>query len=265
MNCTEWQDRIDVYADAELPPSDLHAFRAHAETCPACAAMALAVTESKAAIRRAGHRHTAAPELRARVLASLKNEGLADAGRVPAHRERVMSWGFGRLNSAVWPRWGLAIAALLLLAVGLFTVNRQQQSAALAELVDMHIADLASSNPVEVVSTDRHTVKPWFQGKIPFTFDLPELQGSPFTLVGGRVAYFRQEPGAELLFQYQRHLISVFIFRRSSQLALPASFSDQSSSFRVHTWTQGGLHYVVVGDASAATIQQLSDLLHDVQ
>ena len=266
MNCTEWQDRIDAYVDAELPPSDLNAFRAHAEKCPACAAMALEVTESKAAIRRAGHRYTASPELRARLFAAMTSERFEQHRPVSARRERAMSWrARWRLTSAAWPRWGFAIAALLLVAVGLFLVTRRQQSTALAELVDLHVADLASANPVEVVSTDRHTVKPWFQGKIPFTFDLPEVQGSPFSLLGGRVTYFHQEPGAQLLFRYQRHLISVFIFRQTPELALPASFSDQSSSFRVRTWIQGGLRYVVVGDAAPAIIQQLSDLLHVAQ
>jgi anti-sigma factor RsiW len=266
MNCTEWHNRIDAYVDAELPPSDLRAFRAHAEICPACAVMALVVTESKAAIRRVGRRYISTSELRARVFASIKSEGLAHHQAVPVRRQRAMSWGgWGRLTSATWPRWALATAVLLLFAVGISMVNRREQSTALAELVDLHVADLASSNPVEVVSTDRHTVKPWFQGKIPFTFDLPELQGSAFTLLGGRVAYFHQEPGAELLFRYQRHLISVFMFRQTSQLALPASLADQSSTFRVRTWTQAGLRYVVVGDANAAIIQQLSELLLNVQ
>jgi anti-sigma factor RsiW len=78
-----------------------------------------------------------------------------------------------------------------------------------------------------------------------------------------RVTYFHQEPGAQLVFRYQRHLISVFIFRQTPQLALPASFSGQSSSFRVRTWMQGGLRYVVIGDAAPAIIQQLSGMLHD--
>jgi len=109
-------------------------------------------------------------------------------------------------------------------------------------------------------------VKPWFQGRIPFTFDLPELQGSPFALVGGRVAYFHQEPAAHLVFGYQRHLISVFIFRETSQLALPAaSLADQTSSFTRRTWTQGGLCYVIIGDANAGIIQQLTELLHGAQ
>jgi len=166
----------------------------------------------------------------------------------------------------MWPRWALAAAALLLLTVGLFLANRRQESKTLAEFADLHVAALASANPVEVISTDRHTVKPWFQGRIPFTFDLPELQGSPFALLGGRVAYFHQEPAAHLIFRYQRHLISVFIFREASQVALPtSSIADQTSSFRLRTWTQGGLRYVVIGDASASTIQQLADLLHSTQ
>jgi anti-sigma factor RsiW len=75
------------------------------------------------------------------------------------------------------------------------------------------VATIASANPVDVVSTDRHTVKPWFAGKIPFTFNLPDLQGSAFTLVGGRVSYLRQSPGAELIFKIRQHQVSVFIFQ----------------------------------------------------
>ncbi len=266
MKCTEWQNQVDAYVDAELPPSDMDRFRTHAEECAACAAMGLAALESKSAIRRAGHGYTASPELRARIFALVTDKSETNDQSVPARRERGMWWRvWPRLTLATWPRWALAAAALVLVAVGLFVVDRRQQTTALAELVDLHVADLASANPVEVVSTDRHTVKPWFQGKVPFTFDLPELQGSPFSLLGGRVTYFHQEPGAQLLFRYQRHLISVFIFRQTPELALPASLSDQSSSFRVRTWIQGGLRYVVVGDANAAIIQQLSDLLHVAQ
>jgi anti-sigma factor RsiW len=262
MNCTEWHNRIDAYVDAELPPSEMNAFRAHTEKCAACAATALALTESKLAMRRAGLRYTAPPGLRTRVF------DLAKGKAEPAHAQPGRDWtGLRRFTSPMWPRWALAAAALLMVTAGLITVaNRRQESKALAEFADLHVTALASANPVEVISTDRHTVKPWFQGRIPFTFDLPELQGSPFTLVGGRVAYFHQEPGAHLVFSYQRHLISAFIFRDVSQLALPASaVADQTSSFSLKTWTEGGLRYVVIGDASANTIQQLSELLRNAQ
>lgn len=261
MNCSDWQGLIDAYVDAELSPSEMQAFRLHAEGCTGCAAMALSAAQSKLSVRRAGNRYNASPELRARVFAQVREEAKPQLHEKGRRR-------FGIFLSEAWPRWTLAAAALVLLALGLFfvTANRRQESTSLAELVDLHVADLASANPVEVVSTDRHTVKPWFQGKIPFTFDVPELQGTPFTLAGGRVTYFHQEPGAQLIFGYQRHMISVFIFRQTSQLALPvSSFADQTSSFRVLTWTQGGLRYVAVGDAGASTIQELADLLHKAQ
>jgi anti-sigma factor RsiW len=267
MNCTEWQDRIEAYVDAELPPAEMDAFRAHAEQCTACATSTLALMQSKQAIRRAGNRYTASPDLRARMFDLAKGKDSAESESKPAHVEHEIRWtGLDRLTSGMWPRWALAAAAVLLIAVGLFVANRRQEAKTLAEFADLHVAALASANPVEVISTDRHTVKPWFQGRIPFTFDLPELQGSPFTLLGGRVAYFHQEPAAHLIFRYQRHLISVFIFRDASQAALPASaIADQTSSFRLRAWTQGGLRYVVIGDASAGTIQQLADLLRSGQ
>ena len=144
--------------------------------------------------------------------------------------------------------------------------NRYQRPGSLAEFADLHVATLASANPVEVVSTDRHTVKPWFQGRIPFTFDLPDLQGSPFTLTGGRVAYFHQEPGAQLIFAYQRHFTSAFIFRDTPQLSIaPSSFSDHGTSFSLQTWTQDGLRYVLISDVNTATLQQLAGLLQHRQ
>ena len=159
--------------------------------------------------------------------------------------------------------WALSAAALVLLAVGLFfAAGRYQQPKSLAEFADLHVSALASANPVDVISTDRHTVKPWFQGRIPFAFDLPELQGSPFTLTGGRVSYLHQEPGAHLIFAYQRHYISAFIFRDTPQLAIEqASFTDRGSSFNLQTWTQGGLRYVLIGDVNGDIIQQLASLL----
>jgi len=258
MSCMEWQNRLEGYVDAELPPSEMTAFREHAAHCSDCAAAALALIETKSALRRAGHRYTPAPDLRARVLAS---------ARAQAKATRVESADFGQQKKTakllMWPRGALAAAALVLLATGLFfAANRYPRPKSLGEFADLHVTALASANPVEVVSTDRHTVKPWFQGRIPFTFDLPELQGSPFTLAGGRVAYFHQEPGAHLIFAYQRHFISAFIFRDTPQLAIAqAPFSDRGSSFNLQTWTQGGLRYVLMGDVNAATIQQLADLL----
>ncbi len=117
---------------------------------------------------------------------------------------------------------------------------------------------------MDVVSSDRHTVKPWFQGKVPFSFNLPELAGSPFTLLGGRLTYLDHEPGAHLIYNTGAHHISVFIFRDQPELA--QAFSAQESSrdllnFHVDSWSAVGLRYFVVGDASEQSIHQLTSML----
>ena len=253
MSCQDWQTRVEAYVDAELSPHDMAGFRAHAASCTECASTALALIEAKGALRRAGHRYVASPGLRAQIAAGTAAQTSEVTNKQEPRKPTVLSW----------PKWALATAAVALLAAGLFFfAARTKHPGSLAEFADLHVADLASTNPVEVVSTDRHTVKPWFQGRIPFTFDLPDLQGSPFALIGGRVAYFHQEPGAQLIFSYQRHMISAFIFRDTPQLAISQSaLSDRSTSFNLQTWTRDGLRYVLVSDVNAATLQQLAELL----
>jgi len=131
----------------------------------------------------------------------------------------------------------------------------------LSELADLHVATLASSNPVDVVSTDRHTVKPWFAGKIPFTFNLPELQDSAFTLVGGKVSYLNQSPGAELIFRVRQHQISVFIFQEQVLGNVRPEDAVTALSFNVRSWSHNGLRYFVIGDASPEDLDKLSGLI----
>src|ERR1700681_3588703 len=107
----------------------------------------------------------------------------------------------------------LAVASLLTTYLG---VERSRREQAYSEIADLHVAALASSSRVDVVSSDRHTVKPWFQGKIPFAFDLPEVQNSEFSLLGGRMTYLGQTPGAHLIYQVRKHEISVFVFREGA-------------------------------------------------
>jgi anti-sigma factor RsiW len=122
---------------------------------------------------------------------------------------------------------------------------------------------MASANPVDVISTDRHTVKPWFQGKLPFTFNLPELQNSSFKLVGGRVMYFEHSPGAQLLFQLRNHQLSVFILQdRPGMIPLATGVTAaRELVFSAETWNEGGLRYFVISDASPADVHELAELM----
>jgi anti-sigma factor RsiW len=251
MACDAWADKLDAYLDGELESRDAAALSTHMRTCAACAAEGLERVPLKRSIAIAGKRYEASSELRAKIASSL-----AKSSARPA-RQRRWQWAL------------LAVPALLVLVVSIWfniSTNREnaRRQAIFGELADLHVATLASTTPVDVVSTDRHTVKPWFEGKVPFTFNLPELQGSEFTLLGGRVAYLDQSSGAQLLYQLRKHKLSVFIFpdRGDAITHLPVGEVD-SASFNVQTWSQNGLRYFIVGDVGAADIEALSKLLRD--
>ena len=244
MVCESWKEKLDIYLDGELPEVEMRNFDAHMRSCPVCSADALARVQMKRAVQVAGKRFTPSAEFRRRIQQSI----------VPKPRR---SFHLG---------WILAAAAAAILVAGALTStymgNRSSRDHLYSEIADLHVATLASSSPVDVISTDRHTVKPWFQGKIPFAFNLPELQNSEFTLLGGRMAYLDQTPGAQLIYDVRKHHISVFVFQQRS---LPADLDENSRSpkkvpFNMETWSQGGLRYFVIGDASAEDVDRLSKL-----
>jgi anti-sigma factor RsiW len=248
MVCEQWRGKLDAYADGELDSAEANALGAHLRTCASCAADVLERVQMKRSVQMAGKRYVASAEFRNRVAKSIAAKPRREAG-----------W--------YWRILALpALAVLILSVVVNLYVGREnaRRNKLYSELADLHVSTLASATPVDVVSTDRHTVKPWFQGKIPFSFNLPELQGSQFTLLGGRVTYLEQTPGAHLLYQIRKHEISVFIFQdRGQDTASLPSGPVHALSFNLESWTQNGLRYFVVGDVGAEDIQALSKLLRD--
>jgi anti-sigma factor RsiW len=167
-------------------------------------------------------------------------------------------------KSRSWPwSWApaLATAAVILFAVLVLYPLLKPQQEPFRELADIHSATLASATPLDVLSSDKHTVKPWFQGKIPFSFEPPELQNSPYALLGGRLAYFQQSAGAELLCQYKQHRISIFIFEDKPEWKLKDIPSESElTGLSIESWSQGGLRYVILGDAAPEIIHNLAEL-----
>ena len=244
MSCG-WGEKLDLYLDGELSGGELTEIETHLRTCPACAAASLSRLQMKRMVQTAGHRYSPKSEFRQKIRQSI------GAAKRPWWAERWV------------PILAAATALMLILVPATVWLQYSRSEQALNELADLHVSTLASTNPIDVVSSDRHTVKPWFQGKLPFTFNLPELQDSPFKLVGGRLTYFQQNPGAHLLFEVRRHQISVFIFQNRSELGpLKSAFGPgRTLAFNSETWTEGGLRYFIVGDAGPSDIHQLSELL----
>jgi anti-sigma factor RsiW len=246
MACEEWRDRLDRYVDGELETAEATSVGLHLRSCSSCSNDVLGRVQLKRSVQTAGKRYEPSAEFRNRI-----------AGMVATKPRQRLSWGWRIIFAPV-----LAVLVISL-AVGSY-VGRQSaaKQRVYSELADLHVSTLASSTPVDVLSSDRHTVKPWFQGKIPFTFDVPELQGTQFSLIGGRVAYLAQAAGAHLIFQVRQHKISVFIFpERGEKIPSLPTGPVNELSFNVESWTKGGLQYSVIGDASPEDVRALSKLL----
>ncbi len=247
MSCELWREGLNKYVDGNCSPEESEGIEDHLRLCPSCAGETLARIQVKRATRAAAARYTPSPEFRLRI-----------QKQVEGSRKRI--WQMPLVPRVV--AGALAFALIVLVSAGLWTRHAAREQA-LAELLDVHVATTASANPVDVVSTDRHTVKPWFQGKLPFSFNLPELGNSPFKLLGGKLVYFRHSPGAQLLFEIRKHQISVFVVQEQPGV-VPTGMSEISTrekGFNIETWSETGLRYVVIGDTTAVDLRDLSELL----
>ena len=211
----------------------------HVRECAQCAAAVVDVMRMKRAVR-------ALPRLGVRT-----SGPQSTALRSGDHSRR---WPFDRRSTGSGPEVRaprMAIAALIVLALLLVPYYLAGRATA-RDLVDLHTTILASAAPVDVISTDRHTVKPWFEGKVPFAVDVPELAGTPFRLAGGRVVFLHGQPCAYLLIEKGAHRVSLFVFD-----ATVAPRVGGIERMTVQSWRARGLVYVAVADLSRADLEAL--------
>jgi anti-sigma factor RsiW len=220
MNQHLTQEQLQLAADGELAPGI-----DHLRGCALCSNAVLQMVQMKNAVRQAMRTEAAPASLRRRIL----------------HR-----------NSAPWWIGAAAAAALIIVIASTFAWRGRQTT--LEELADMHVTLLAGANPVDVLSTDRHTVKPWFEGRVPFAVPVPDLGSTPFRLIGGRVVYWRANQGAYLLIGKNAHRISVFVFREQSG---PKTFGEPPPAVSTLSWQAGGLTFIAIGDVPIADLDQL--------
>jgi anti-sigma factor RsiW len=243
-------DTLSAFIDGELPENEQGAIEQHLAGCHACALRVLSATQLKAATARAGRRFAPSPEALARLTAQVRQQPQATA-RI--HSMRRLAW--------------VGLAAALLLAVSLVGWQQIHQTNSLsAELLDQHLSTLSSGAAPQVISTDRHTVKPWFQGRLPFSFNLPDAQALPpdTTLKGANLTYLKGQPAALLLFTIHKHQVSVFVTQRSGGNNL-ATLPGVRSGFSIDTASTRDLQIVAVSDVNPADLDALVAVLAKAQ
>ena len=259
MQCPE-SLRVQAYFDAELDAVTAADMERHIEYCADCRALLKDLEQMRAALRRDLGYARAAPALRAKIMRALDQEGATgmalSAGR-PQLRERVSqrrprSFWMGALGGA----GGTAIAATLafLLLVPRLT------NPLLDELVSAHVRSLMPAHLIDVVSTDKHTVKPWFAGHTDVSPVVADFEAQGYRLIGGRADYLDHQRSAVVVYQHGAHVINVFSWAGNDR-ALPDNATR--SGYHLAFWREGDLDYCAVSDTGWDELMGLVRLLRD--
>lgn len=245
MTCDEARPLLNARMDGELDVSVRAAVDEHVKTCILCAQDAGALERVSLAIRDEISRNPAPQHLRNNIRFALRGAEYLERRQPAGH----------------WKQWAAAAAAALLV-VGLgsapFLVNARNHRQAIAqELLSAHERALLGRE-VDVISTDRHTVKPWFNGKLPFSPPVADLADKGFPLEGGRVDYAGGRPVAALVYRRRLHRIDVFIWP-AGDTRPPARF--ESNGFHELSWQKNGFAFTCVSDLNGAELAMFARLL----
>jgi anti-sigma factor RsiW len=245
MTCDEARPLLNARMDGELDAALRADVDAHVKTCVFCTQDAEMLETVSMAVRDEISRNPAPQHLR---------DSIRFALRGAQYLER-------QEPSGQWKQWTWAAAAALLVAAlgsAPFLVNARNHRQALAqELLSAHERALVGRE-VDVVSTDRHTVKPWFNGKLPFSPPVADLAEQGFPLEGGRVDYAAGRPVAALVYHRRLHRINVFIWPAGGTMP-PARF--ESNGYHEISWTRGGFAFTCVSDLNPAELTSFARLL----
>lgn len=249
MACDRTEKLAAAYLSGEIQEGDRLSFERHMLTCGECTAEVAGTVMLDRSLRTMRNHFQPAADFKARVLGATVPERVRqESGR------RSSARNFLWLRFA-WPALATAVLAVAVI-LPMMVYSHAQGRRLVAEISDIHAATLASTNPVDIVSTNRHVVKPWFEGKLPFGFNVPELANTGFSLDGGRLVYLRQQPGAELLLHYGLHRCSIFIFQDGPAFSRALS-EVHDGPFHLEMRRQNGLIFFAIGDLDQDPLRNL--------
>jgi anti-sigma factor RsiW len=247
--CENNQRLLHGYFDGELDLVRSIEFEEHLKLCPECTQELRGLQAVRDSLRSANLYQRAPETLKSSIRAALPPE--ARPQPVPMPRRSPVEW--------------FAIAAAMLIAVLLGAkvlpnIGGQKPNLLAEEIVASHIRSLQPGHLLDVESTDQHTVKPWFDGRLDFAPPVVDLAGNGFPLVGGRLDYLGHRNVAALVYQRQKHLINVFVWPQESESAkLPALQNIQG--YNLVFWSYHGMYFCAASDLNALELQQFAGLL----
>jgi len=250
MECSEARNLLNPYVDGELGVSEALALDQHLENCADCRALRTAYATLRQKVREHADYFDARTGLKERIEAALP------APAAPRSRAPASKWDWRWINA------GAVLVSIIAIAwsVGLYVTLPSAHERLGDEIVSAHVRSLLSSRGTDVASSDQHTVKPWFSGKIDFAPRVQDLTGEGFPLVGGRVDFVNGRRVATLVYRRRQHTIDVFEFPNASAADTPAAKTSKNG-YNVISWTYRGMTYWAVSDVDAADLAKLAALL----
>jgi anti-sigma factor RsiW len=246
MNCS--RDLIEAYMDEELDPGLSASVEEHLLGCQSCSEVYARFREQRAEIRSAAPYYTAPAQLERSIRDALR-QAAADETQATA-------------NNLPW-RW-LAIAASILLAVSV-SWNMRPSSKGIAEgdvlaqnILADHVRSLIGTHLMDVPSTDQHTVKPWFNGKLDFSPEVKDFAAQGFPLIGGRLDYLTDRTVAALVYGRRQHIINVFTWPAGPAPVSQSQFSR--NGYNAIHWSHGSMTFWAVSDVGLPELAQFKDL-----
>jgi anti-sigma factor RsiW len=243
MSCAEIRKLLHACADGELDLLRSMEVEQHLKACPRCAAERTSLQSLRAALRE--------NDLAWRAPDSLRNE-IGKMSRPAAEENRRGQ------NPWIWKWLAAGATAFAALTILLRPAGVSSRGELLDEVVASHVRSLQAEHLTDVASSDQHTVKPWFDGKIDFAPAVTDFAAQNFPLVGGRLDYLNSRAVAALVYRHNKHLINVFIWPETS--ATPAA-TEKDRGYSVINCSANGFHYCLVSDLNAKELHDLAALL----
>jgi anti-sigma factor RsiW len=250
MDCNETHRLLEAHLDEELDLVRHAEIEAHVRTCVACARLLTNTAERRAALREKLPRFNAPTHLAAKIRASLPpSAALPQASRTPTRASKKMA--------TFWQIGGLAAGFAAVLFAGFqWGEARARTNLVFDEAIADHVRSLQVDHLTDVASTDQHTVKPWFVGKLDFSPPVIDLAADGFPLTGGRLEHVDGGSAAALVFHRRQHAINVFIWP-ATRIALPAR-KMQRDGYEAESWSERGMNFLAVSDISPDELAQFS-------
>jgi anti-sigma factor (TIGR02949 family) len=241
MNCDEAGILLHALIDGELDAGHARELETHIAGCAGCAAQLQEFQELRKSMKTAGLRYAAPASLRARI------EGKLPALAVASRRSVIKGFAAGAAFSAM--------AASGVLVVAIRTDDRRR---VLDEVVSAHLRSLQAQHLIDVQSSDQHTVKPWFNGRLDVAPPVADLTAQGFTLLGGRLDYVDAKPVAAIVYRRRVHVINLFCAPAPGSGHRTAAM-ESLHGFNVRRWSDNGLNLWAVSDINADELMEFGE------